>query len=195
MFFETADDFARWLGRHHRGATELLVGFHKVSSAHPSLTWRESVDVALCHGWIDGVRRSLGPSSYTVRFTPRKKGSHWSPRNVERVEALRRAGLMRPAGLAAFESRSETATLYYERRRTARLPAAFEATFRESAAAWEHFTGTAASYQKTAAWWVIQAKREETRGRRLRLLIEASLRREKLGVIAPGPRTRRASPG
>src|SRR5947199_8664703 len=128
IFFGTPAVFGAWLGENHADESELLVGFHKTSSGRPSMTWPESVDQALCFGWIDGVRRSLGEDSYTIRFTPRKPRSTWSAINVKRAQELIEAGLMRPAGLAAFERRSEdrSAIYAYEQRKDAKLDPAAE---------------------------------------------------------------------
>jgi uncharacterized protein YdeI (YjbR/CyaY-like superfamily) len=140
------------------------------------MTWPESVDQALCFGWIDGVRKSLDAESYTNRFTPRTARSVWSKINTDRAQELIAAGLMHPAGRAAFEARDEARSGVYsfEQRRDPRLTAEQEQTFRADAAAWEWFERAAPSYRRAATWWVISAKREETRARRLGQLIEAS---------------------
>ncbi|MEA2398505.1 MAG: hypothetical protein QOK25_2061 [Thermoleophilaceae bacterium] len=175
-FFKEPDEFRAWLEEHHAEASELLVGFHKKGSGRPSITWPESVDQALCFGWIDGVRRSIDDESYTIRFTPRKKKSTWSAVNIARVAELTERGLMRPAGLAAFEARSaERSGIYaYEQRKTAKLDAAQEKRLRANAKAWDFFQAQPPWYRRTATWWVISAKREETRERRLATLIEDS---------------------
>jgi uncharacterized protein YdeI (YjbR/CyaY-like superfamily) len=175
-FFATPEDFRAWLEAHHETETELLVGFHKKGSGRPSITWPESVDQALCFGWIDGVRRSLGDESYTIRFTPRKQRSNWSAINVRRVGELTELGLMRPAGVAAFERRSHdrTAIYSYERRKVAELDAEQERRFRANPGAWKWFQAQPAGYRRTATHWVISAKRPETRERRLEELIEDS---------------------
>jgi uncharacterized protein YdeI (YjbR/CyaY-like superfamily) len=175
-FFATPEDFRAWLEAHHETETEMLVGFHKKGSGRPSITWPESVDQALCFGWIDGVRRSLGDESYTIRFTPRKQRSNWSAINVRRVGELTELGLMRPAGVAAFERRSDDRTgIYsYERRKVAKLDAEQERRFRANPGAWKWFKAQPAGYRRTATHWVISAKRPETRERRLEELIEDS---------------------
>jgi uncharacterized protein YdeI (YjbR/CyaY-like superfamily) len=175
-FFAGPQEFRAWLEQNHEEAAELLVGFHKKGSGTPSIDWPESVEQALCFGWIDGVRRSLGDTSYTIRFTPRKPGSTWSRANLEKVEELKRRGLMRPAGLRAYEERREAKTgIYsYEQREAAELPAEYEERLRANAAAWEFWSGRRPSYRKAAVWWVVSAKREETRERRLARLIEDS---------------------
>jgi uncharacterized protein YdeI (YjbR/CyaY-like superfamily) len=186
-FFATPDDFRAWLEEHHESATELLVGFYKKGSGRASITWPESVDQALCFGWIDGVRRSLGEEAYTIRFTPRKPRSNWSAVNVARMEELVAADLVAPAGLAAFERRSDdrTAIYAYEQRKNAKLPADFEARLRANAAAAEYFDAQPPWYRRTAAHWVISAKREATRERRLAQLIDDSANGRRIGPLTP----------
>jgi len=176
MFFETPAECRYWLAAHHTDQTELLVGFHKKGSGRPSMTWPESVDQALCFGWIDGVRRGIDKHSYTIRFTPRKARSTWSRVNVKRAEELVEEGLMRPAGLAAFERRSDDRSgIYaYEQRKQAKLDPAAEKEFRADPKAWAFFSVQAPSYGRTATHWVISAKKEETRRKRLKTLIEDS---------------------
>jgi uncharacterized protein YdeI (YjbR/CyaY-like superfamily) len=175
-FFATPEEFRAWLEENHDRAAELWVGLHKKASGKPSITWPESVDQALCFGWIDGVRKSLGDKSYAIRFTPRKPSSTWSAVNVEKVSELTRRGLMHPAGLKAFQARSEdkTAIYAYEQRDEAKLPVEFEERFRLQSKAWDFFQGQAPWYRRTATRWVTGAKREETRERRLATLIEDS---------------------
>jgi uncharacterized protein YdeI (YjbR/CyaY-like superfamily) len=150
------------------------------------MTWEESVDLALCFGWIDGVRKSIDGLRYVIRFSRRKPRSIWSVRNMRRVKELEAGGLMEPAGLAAFRSmRSERAAVYsYEQRRTARLGAAYERRFRLNPGAWEHFRSQPPSYRRTASWWVISAKKEETRLRRLAALIDASGRGRRVAAVS-----------
>jgi uncharacterized protein YdeI (YjbR/CyaY-like superfamily) len=176
IFFETPADFRAWLEEHHADRSELLVGFHKKGTGRRSLTWPESVDQALCFGWIDGVRRSLGEHSYTIRFTPRKARSTWSAINIKRAGELIEAGLMEPAGLAAFERRSDdrSRVYAYEQRKQAKLDPAAEKEFRADRRAWAFFSEQAPWYRRNATYWVISAKREETRRKRLKTLIEDS---------------------
>jgi uncharacterized protein YdeI (YjbR/CyaY-like superfamily) len=175
-FFPTPAAFRAWLAKHHESSTELLVGFHKTGTGTPSITWPESVDEALCFGWIDGVRKRLDDERYTIRFTPRKPRSTWSAVNVARVAELTREGRMQPAGLAAFARRAEarTAIYAYERTKAAELGAAEERAFRANAAAWEFFQAQAPSYRRRATHWVVSAKQDETRRRRLAKLVEGS---------------------
>jgi uncharacterized protein YdeI (YjbR/CyaY-like superfamily) len=175
-FFATPQELRAWLEAHHADARELFVGFHKKGTGRPSITWPESVDEALCFGWIDGVRRSLGPESYVIRFTPRKARSTWSAVNIKRAGELIAEGRMQPAGLKAFEARTDdrSAIYAYEQRGEAKLDPEQEREFRANAAAWEHFQSRPAGYRKSALWWVVSAKREETRRKRLTTLIEDS---------------------
>jgi uncharacterized protein YdeI (YjbR/CyaY-like superfamily) len=176
VFFPTPADFRAWLDAHHETATELLVGFYKKGSGRPSITWPESVDEALCVGWIDGIRRSLGEEAYTIRFTPRKSRSTWSAVNIRRMAELMREGRVRPAGLRAFEARTEDRSeIYaYENRDQAVFAPWAEEAFRAAAAAWKFFQAQPAGYRKTTTWWVMSAKKEETRHKRLATLIADS---------------------
>lgn len=175
-FFATPADFRKWLEKHHATERELLVGFYKKDSGKPSITWPESVDEALCVGWIDGVRKRIDDESYTIRFTPRKASSTWSAVNIKRITELIAEGRVLPAGLAAFEKRSEKKSgIYaYEQKDAAELDTAAEKQFRAHKAAWEFFQSQPAGYRKTLTWWVVNAKKEETRQKRLAQLIEAS---------------------
>jgi uncharacterized protein YdeI (YjbR/CyaY-like superfamily) len=175
-FFPTPAKFRAWLAKHHDTSRELWVGFYKKSSGEPSITWPEAVDEALCVGWIDGVRKSIDDVSYAIRFTPRKPRSNWSAVNVARVAELTRAGRMQPSGLAAFEARApeRTGIYAYEQRKTAELDAASEKTFRANKTAWDFFQAQPPWYRQTAIWWVVSAKKEETRRSRLATLVDDS---------------------
>jgi uncharacterized protein YdeI (YjbR/CyaY-like superfamily) len=175
-FFATPAAFRAWLQEHHASAGELLVGFHKVGSGRPSITWPQSVDQALCFGWIDGVRRSLGAESYTIRFTPRRARSIWSTINTRRFAVLKKQGLVQAAGLAAFGQRkAERSGVYsFEQPKEARLSPAQSKEFRAQAQAWAYFQSRPPWYRRTATFWVLSAKRAETRERRLRTLIADS---------------------
>jgi uncharacterized protein YdeI (YjbR/CyaY-like superfamily) len=176
-FFPTPRDFRAWLKTNHARADELLVGFHKKDSGRPSMTWPESVDEALCFGWIDGVRRRIDEVSYTIRFTPRRKGSTWSAINIRRVAVLTEAGRMHAAGLAAFAKRSEkkSAVYSYEQRHEARLGPLHEKAFKARNAAWAFFSAQPPGYRQVAIYWVVSAKRDETRRTRLgKLMIESA---------------------
>jgi uncharacterized protein YdeI (YjbR/CyaY-like superfamily) len=187
IFFETPAEFRAWLEEHHTDETELLVGFHKKGTGRPSMTWAESVGQALCFGWIDGVRRGLDEHSYTIRFTPRKARSTWSAVNIKRAKELVEEGLMRPAGLAAFERRSDDRSrIYaYEQRKQAKLDPAAEKEFRADRKAWAFFSEQAPWYRRNATHWVISAKKEETQRRRLRQLIGDSAAGRRLKHLTP----------
>jgi len=174
--FERPEDFRAWLEQHHDGERELWVGYFKKGSGRPSMTWPESVDEALCFGWIDGVRKRVDAERYMIRFSPRRAGSVWSAVNIGRVEALTRQGRMWPAGLDAFEARRvDRSGIYsYEQRDRAVLDPAFERRFRAEGEAWTAFEAMPRSYRQAAIRWVMTAKKEETRERRLATLIEDS---------------------
>jgi uncharacterized protein YdeI (YjbR/CyaY-like superfamily) len=185
IYFDSPAAFGDWLAEHHASETEVLVGFWKAATGRPSLTWSESVDEALCHGWIDGVRRRVDDERFTIRFTPRQARSKWSLVNVRKVAELTAQGRMRPAGLAAFEARraEDTGVYSFERAADAALDAAGEARFRAEAGAWEWFQAQAPSYRRAALHWVTSAKRPETRERRLTLLIQDSTARLRVGPL------------
>jgi uncharacterized protein YdeI (YjbR/CyaY-like superfamily) len=175
-FFAKPADLRAWFKKHHKTAPELLVGFYKKDSGKPSITWPESVDEALCFGWIDGVRRSLGDEAYCIRFTPRRATSNWSAINIKRVAVLTTEGLMQPAGLAAFAKRTEkkSAIYHYEQKEQSGLDPKYEKAFRANKKAWAFFNTQAPWYRRNGVRWVMQAKAEETRFRRLQQLIETS---------------------
>jgi len=184
-FFASPAAFRAWLDAHHDSSDELLVGFHKVGSGKPSITWPESVDEALCYGWIDGVRHAVDDERYTIRFTPRKPRSKWSVVNIARAKELVRLGRMRPAGLRAFESRDEAAAAYSdEQRRTAELGPEAERAFRANAKAWAFFQAQPPWYRRAATGWVVTAKKDETRRKRLATLIDDSAHGRPIGPLA-----------
>lgn len=183
-FFPTPDDFRMWLDQNHQNETELWVGFYKKATKKPSITWPESVDQALCFGWIDGIRKRIDDEAYMIRFTPRKKNSHWSTVNLNRIKELKKEGLVMEAGLAAFKRRKseKTARASYEQKKVA-LDPGFEATLKKNSKAWDYFKNhVSPSFQKQAIWWIMSAKKEETKLRRLQVLIESS---EKSELIPP----------
>lgn len=183
--FKTPAAFRTWLEKNHAKAAELTVRLFRVHAASRGMTYRQALDEALCFGWIDGVRRSFDESSFTIRFTPRKPRSIWSRINVAHVERLLAAGRMAKPGLAAFEKREESRTgLYsFERRAMALAPAYLEA-FRASEAAWAYFQEQAPWYRRTSAYWVMSAKKPETRAKRLAILIDCSAKRTPIPQLA-----------
>lgn len=175
-FFPTAQKFRAWLEKHHAGTSELWVGFYKKDSGRPSITWPESVDEALCVGWIDGLRKSIDAHSYMIRFTPRKPGSIWSAVNTRRAGELLEAGRMRPAGRRAFEGRDPKKTNLYsfEQRQAAELDRESAKRLEANRVAWKFFQSQPEGYRRTAIFWVMSAKQAETRARRLETLIRDS---------------------
>jgi len=190
-FFKTPSELRTWLEQNHDSATDLLVGFYKRGSGKPSITWPELVDEALCFGWIDGVRKGIDNVSYTIRLTPRKSASTWSAVNMKRVGELSKLGLMHSAGLKAFNARREdkSAIYSYEQRKDAKLEDAHEQEFRANKKAWAFFQSQPPWYQRTATYWVVSAKKEETRLKRLATLIEDSANGRTIGPLTRNPKS------
>jgi uncharacterized protein YdeI (YjbR/CyaY-like superfamily) len=186
-FFPAPADFRAWFEVNHDKSRELLVGFYKKDSGKPSITWPESVQVALCFGWIDGIRKSLDETSYTIRFTPRKPTSNWSSTNIKFVQELTKKGLMHPTGLKAFAVRNEekSALYSYEQRNSARFTREQEKQFRANKVAWEFFRSQPPWYQRVCTYWVTSAKKEETKLKRLSELIRHSQNRRTLPGLIP----------
>lgn len=185
-FFAAPAAFRQWLQAHAASSSELIVGFHKVASGQPCMTWSESVDEALCFGWIDGVRRRIDDHTYSIRFTPRKPSSIWSAVNIAKMEQLQTAGRMTPAGLQAFAHRKagKSAIYSHEQATPAELPASQLREFQRHKKAWQFFETTPPSYQKTLLHWVTSAKRPETRAARFAQLLAACMARERLDLWA-----------
>jgi uncharacterized protein YdeI (YjbR/CyaY-like superfamily) len=184
IYFDSAADLRRWLEEHHDRASELLIGFHRKSSGRPRLSYPEAVEEALCFGWIDGITRRVDLGRWAVRFTPRKARSNWSLINTRRAAQLEKEGRMAPAGLRAYEARDRTRSgAYTYEQRFQPFESTQEATFRRNARAWSFFQAQPPSYRRAATLWVISAKREETRQRRLANLIEHSNRGERLPAL------------
>lgn len=174
-YFPNSAGFRAWLTENHATCTELIVGFYKRDSGTPSITYSEALDQALCFGWIDGVRKSVDAASYTIRFTPRKPKSYWSAVNTKRAKELIKLGMMQSPGLKAFEARDQATTKRYSfERRNAKFPRAYSKQFRSNPGAWAFFQSQPPYYKRVATWWVISAKQEETRFRRLQTLIDVS---------------------
>jgi uncharacterized protein YdeI (YjbR/CyaY-like superfamily) len=182
LFFRSAAGFRAWLTRHHANAAELWVGYYKKESGKPSMTWPQSVDEALCFGWIDGIRKRVSDSSYTIRFTPRRPTSIWSAVNIARIKALVAQGAMRPAGIAAFAARRKNRSgVYSYEQRPKALPEPYARLLRRDRTAWKYFQAQTPSYRRAATWWVISAKQEKTRLKRLGQLTQLSA----LGRLIP----------
>lgn len=189
--FRSQAAFRNWLERHHDTEDELVVRLFKAHASDQGLGYAEALDEALCFGWIDGVRRSLDAVSYTIRFTPRRKRSIWSLVNVRHVERLIQSGRMAKAGLAAFEAREASRTgIYSFEQRPTELAPEYRKTFEAERKAWQDFRSRAPGYQRTSTFWVMSAKREDTRRKRLRVLIDCSARGERIPPLRPTPKSR-----
>lgn len=175
IFFQNQTDFRDWLEKNHQTEKELLVGFYKVKTKKPSMSWSESVDQALCFGWIDGVRKSIDEESYTIRFTPRKKDSIWSVVNIKKIEELTKAGLMHKEGLEIFKLRKEDKSgIYSHEKEPSWLNPDYEKQFKSNKKAWEYFEKQAPSYKKVMIHWIMTAKQEKTQLSRLEKTINES---------------------
>jgi uncharacterized protein YdeI (YjbR/CyaY-like superfamily) len=184
-YFKSAAEFRRWLEVNHARVSELWVGFFKKDSGKGGLTYAEAVDEALCFGWIDGLKKRVDELSYTHRCTPRKPRSNWSRINIQHVERLKKAGRMTPAGLKAYAAReSERVGAYSVENSPRKLPAADEKQFKRDKTAWEFFQQQPPGYQRLAIWWVVSAKKPETRARRLGQLIAGSRCARRLGQVS-----------
>lgn len=188
-YFRTAQAFRDWLEKHHEAETELLVGFYKKSVGKGSITYQQALDEALAVGWIDGVRRGVDAERYTIRFTPRKTRSIWSAVNIKRVGELIAAGQMKPTGLAAFAKRDEKrSAIYSYERGGAVLEGDALKTMKADKKAWAFYNAQAPWYQRTSAFWVVNAKKPETRARRLGILIDCSRTGERIDSLARSPK-------
>lgn len=175
QFFKNQNEFRKWLQKNHKKETELLVGFYRVGTGKPSMTWSESVDQALCFGWIDGVRKSIDTQSYQIRFTPRKSSSIWSAVNIRKMKELVEKGLMKPAGLESFKKRKEDKSVIYpHEKEEVHFSPEYEKQFKANKKAWKYFKTLATSYRKNSKNWVMSAKQESTRTSRLAQLIKDS---------------------
>ncbi|MGA2272636.1 MAG: YdeI/OmpD-associated family protein [Bryobacteraceae bacterium] len=185
-FFKSAADFREWLDQHHATARELLAGFYRKESGRGGIAYPEALDEALSFGWIDGVRKRINAEAYTIRFTPRKPGSTWSAVNIERVRELISRGLVKPPGLRVFNERDERKTRQYSNEREqSQLDPALPAALRANPKASAFFEAQPPGYRKIAAFWVMSAKKEETRTRRLAHLIELSASETRIDLLNP----------
>lgn len=180
-FFKTSSELRKWFEKNHKKEKELWVGYYKKDSGLKSITWSESVDQALCFGWIDGIRKSIDDKGYTNRFTPRKPGSNWSAINISKVKELKKLGLMKPAGIEAFKKLDKKkAKVYSFEQNQIALDSALEKIFKSNKKAWNNFLAMAPSYQRISKHWIMSAKQEATRLKRLNILIEDSLNNIKI---------------
>jgi uncharacterized protein YdeI (YjbR/CyaY-like superfamily) len=180
-FFADQQDFRKWLEKNHQDQKELLVGFYKVTSKKPSMSWSQSVDQALCFGWIDGVRRSIDDESYSIRFTPRKTSSIWSAINIQKMEDLTKTGLMTDAGLKAFSFRTENKSkIYSHEKEPVPLDVVYEKQFKSNKLAWDFFEKQPPSYKKVMIHWIMSAKQEKTRLSRLEKTIVESEKQKRV---------------
>ena len=187
-FFRSASEFRQWLERRHDGATELWVGFYKKASGKRGITYAEAVDQALCFGWIDGIKKRVDEHGYTHRFSPRQSKSVWSLINTRRAEALKRIGMMHPAGLAAFEKRDPARSGYSSETPPVSLPPPLARQFKANRQAWLFFEAQPPGYRRIAISWVVSAKQDATRERRLALLVHASANGKRFGLVIGGGR-------
>jgi uncharacterized protein YdeI (YjbR/CyaY-like superfamily) len=187
VFFNSQREFRSWLEQNHDKATEIIVGYYKVGSGRQNMTWSQSVDQALCFGWIDGIRRSIDKDSYCIRFTPRRTGSIWSVVNIKKVEELTKQGLMNPAGIAAFSKRKDIRSgIYGYEQKVLSLTPEFEKKFHANKKAREFFRSLPPSYQSTAIRWIMSAKQEITRIKRLQELIADSEAGRRIKALSYG---------
>jgi uncharacterized protein YdeI (YjbR/CyaY-like superfamily) len=192
IFFKTQGDFRKWLKKNHTKKDELWVGYNKKSSGKPSMDWSQSVDVALCFGWIDGIRKSIDEESYKIRFTPRKPASLWSSVNIKKVEELTKKGLMDPAGIEAFKKRdAKRSGVYSFERENAELNEEYVKIFKKNKKAWEFFNSLSKSVKRVTSHWVISAKQEKTRRKRLDILIKSSEAGEKIPGLRIGEKSKK----
>lgn len=187
VFFSSPSAFRKWLEEHHAEEELLWAGYYKVATGKPSMRWEESVREALCFGWIDGLRKSIDEESYKIRFTPRREGSHWSLKNIEMVEELKEQGKMQPAGLMAYRKRdiNNAGQASYEKE-ALKLKEEYREEIKANNKAWVFFQELAPGYTRQSVHWVMSAKQEKTRRRRLRILIESCEKEEKIPPLQYG---------
>lgn len=184
LFFENPTAFREWLSQNHDKEQELWVGYYKKATQKPSMTWSESVDQAICFGWIDGIRKTVDEGSYKIRFTPRRPNSIWSNVNIKKVEELTKQGLMMPTGLAAYEKWKEKNSRGYSyEQKNATLAPEYLAQIKAHPQAWAFFENLSPSYKKTSIWWIMSAKRKDTQLRRLKILIDSSTQGLKIPAL------------
>jgi len=185
-FFKTHNDFRKWLQKNHNKNDELFVGFYKVHTKKKSISYKQALDEALCFGWIDGIRKRIDDESYHIRFTPRKKGSKWSKVNIKKAKDLIKTGKMKPAGLKEFENRKlHNSVKYSYEEKIEKLSTEFLKKFKAKKSAWEYFQNQPPYYKRTVSFWIMSAKKEETRLRRLKILINDCAKKKKIDLLNP----------
>jgi uncharacterized protein YdeI (YjbR/CyaY-like superfamily) len=187
-FFKTQADFRKWLEKNHDKVSELHVGYYKKDSGKKGITYHESLDEALCFGWIDGVRRSIDEESYSNRFSPRKPKSSWSKVNLKRYAELKDLGLVTKQGIKCFEERDQSRSGYSLQERPTEFDPKYEKKFKANKKAWEFFQSLAPGYRRNSIWWVLSAKQEETREKRLAQIIQSCEKGIKVGLLNPIPK-------
>ena len=191
-FFKTQSEFHKWLEKNHDKSEEIFVGFYKVSSKKKSITYSQALDEAICFGWIDGVRKNIDEISYQIRFTPRKPVSKWSNVNIRHAERLLKAGLMQPVGIKAFKQHKKVNKIKYSyEERIEKLSSVYEKKFKANKKAWDFFQKQASYYKRTSSFWVMSAKKEETRGKRLDTLIKDSASLKRIDLLNPKASTKK----
>ncbi|MGJ4745062.1 YdeI/OmpD-associated family protein [Leptospira sp. SA-E8] len=182
-FFKTGKEFRTWLSKNYKKESEILLGFYKTKSSKKGISYGEAIDQALCFGWIDGIRKGIDEESYSARFTPRKTGSIWSKVNIKRIQELIQEGLVQESGLQAFHSEKKKTAQYSFEQEKIELPSVYKKQFQKTTKAWEFFQSQAPYYQRTAIWWVISPKKEETRLKRLDILISDSQSQKRIDAL------------
>src|SRR5438874_11331672 len=191
VFFARPEELRAWFRKNHDRISELWIGFYRKGSGKPSITWPESVDEALCFGWIDGIRKNIDDASYMIRFTPRKPGSIWSTVNIRNAERLIKENRMQPAGLKAYQARKANRSgIYAYEQRSPELIEPYLGKLKRNRKAWEFFQAQPPSYRKTINWWIVSAKKEETRLKRLEQLIDESAAGRRIGLLTPARQSR-----
>lgn len=189
-YFKSYSEFRKWLEKNHSKVAELWVGFYKINSNLKGISYKEAVDQALCFGWIDGIKKKVDELSYTHRLTPRKSKSNWSSTNIKRVGELTKLGLMHPSGIKVFNMRDkEKIKQYSYERKMLSLDKSYEQLFKTNSNAWTFFQSQPPSYQKVAILWVMTAKKEDTRLRRLNTLIQDSANNKRIAAVTLEPGT------
>lgn len=183
-YCKTQNEFRKWLEKNHNKADEIFVGFYKVHTKKKSITYTRALDEALCFGWIDGIRKSIDDERYQIRFTPRRKTSKWSNVNIKKAKALIKSGKMKPAGLKEFENRKKYKSAEYSyEEKIGKLSPEYEKKFKINKNAWDFFQNQAPYYKRTISFWVMSAKKEETRQRRFKVLLEDCVKQRKIDVL------------